>query len=202
MPGHTRAATRRGPGLRLVRTEQASIGCAAVLLAADAARIAPLAALAAAALAALQAYRLRRWWDRDVLRDPLLWGLHLGVAWAATGLLGYAVGRLGWLPTIDALHLALVGAVGTLTLAILMRLMRAQAGEAQTGGRVEAAILLLATLATVLRGALPIVAPEWRLSGSLLGGGAWSLAMLLALAAYAPRLAGRVRRGSRSGQPE
>ncbi len=174
VPGHTRAATRRGPGLALVRTERAGIALAAMLVAAHAAAVPTLAAGAAAGLGGLQVYRLWRWWDPQILRDPLLWGLHLGLAWLVAGLLGYVAGQAGWLPAVDGLHLALVGAVGTLTLGIMMRLVRAQAGEAQRGGTAEAVVLLLVTLATLLRAGGPIVAPDLRMAATAGGGAAWN----------------------------
>lgn len=58
VPGHTRAATRRGPGLSLARTEWASAGMAAALVLAEAAEAGLVAGAAAGALGLLQAYRL------------------------------------------------------------------------------------------------------------------------------------------------
>ncbi len=188
VPGYTRAATRRGPGLSLVWSERASIALAAVLILAGTAGPSWLAALVASVLGAVQLYRLWHWWDRQVLTDPLLWGLHLGFAWIAAGLLGYAAARIGWLVEADAVHLFLVGGAGTLTLAIMMRLMRAQVGEAQKGAGIEATALILVGAATVVRTVLPAIVPEWRMPAMTVSGTAWSLATLTVLVAYWPRI--------------
>ena len=192
VPGHTRAATRRGPGLALARTEQASVGLAAALVLSEVAGVEAIAGIVAAALGLLQAYRLWRWRDRAILRDPLLWGLHVGFGWLALGLLALSASRLGLgLQATDALHLILIGAVGTLTLVIAMRLLRAQAREAQRGDRKDGAVLALISLAALVRGILPLFEPGLRGAAVEASGTAWSLAMLLALVLYAPRLLGR-----------
>ena len=190
VPGHTRAATRRGPGLALERTERASIAVAAALGLAVAVDVPAAAALLAAVLAALQAWRLWRWRDAAVLRDPLLWGLHLGFLWLTLGLAGLALAFAGAAPVGDALHLILVGGLGTLTLTIMMRLIRAQAGRRQTGGGPEAVVLALMTCAVLLRGILPLLAPQWRIEASAAAAGAWCGAMLLTLLLYGPLVFG------------
>lgn len=191
VPGHTRAATRRGPGLALERTEWASVGAAAALVLGEAAGAGPIAGVAAGGLGLLQVYRLWRWWDRAVLYDPLLWGLHVGFGWLAVGLLVHSAARLLAAGASDGLHLILVGAVGTLALVIAMRLIRAQAREAQRGDRKDGAVIALLSLAALLRGGLPLVAPGWYGPAVAAGGTVWSTAMILALALYAPRLLAR-----------
>ncbi|SDY94759.1 NnrS family protein [Citreimonas salinaria] len=192
VPGHTRAATRRGPGLSLARTEWASVAVTAMLVLAEVSGAAAAAGAAAGALGLLQAYRLWHWWDRDVLSDPLLWGLHAGFGWLAIGLLAYSALQFGagGAPG-DALHLILVGAVGSLTLVIALRLIRAQAREAQRGDWKDGIVLALISLAALLRGGVPLVAPDLLGAAAATGGIVWSVAMLLALALYAPRLLGR-----------
>lgn len=192
VPGHTRAAMRRGPGLSLARAEWASAGAAAILVVSEALGAAVAAGAAAGALGLVQAYRLWRWWDRAVLSDPLLWGLHAGFAWLTVGLLTYSAARFGiGVGAGDALHLILVGAVGSLTLVIALRLIRAQAREAQRGDRKDGVVLALVSLAALLRGGVPLVAPELTGAAAATGGIAWSAAMLLALVLYSPRLLGR-----------
>lgn len=204
IPWHTRAATRRGPGLSLVWSERASIALAAVLIPIGMAGPSWFVALVVATLGVVQLYCLWHWWDRQAMGDPLLWGLHLGFAWVAIGLFGYATVRTGWLAEADAMHFFLVGGAGTLTLAIMMRLMRAQAGEAQKGAGVEAVALALLGVATAARAVLPALFPEWRMPAMTISGMAWSLAVLTVLAAYWPRVIhGRKRlrpdKGQRTG---
>ncbi|SDY87455.1 NnrS family protein [Citreimonas salinaria] len=191
VPGHTRAATRRGPGLGLARTETASVALAAALVVVEAFGAAVTSGSVAGALCLLQAYRLWHWWDRGVLSDPLLWGLHAGYAWLSAGLLAYSAARFGTgIGAGDALHLILVGAVGSMTLVIALRLIRAQAREAQRGDWKDGVVLALVSLAALLRGGVPLVAPEYLVPAAAAGGMVWSAAMLLALVVYAPRLLG------------
>jgi uncharacterized protein involved in response to NO len=192
VPGHTRAAVRRGPGLSLTRAEYASMALAAALIGASALGADRLAGLVAAALALLQAYRLWRWWDRAILGDSLLWGLHLGFAWLVLALAFRACSEFGLIADrMDALHVLFVGAIGTLTLSVIMRLLRAQHRLPQTGGGVESLVLALVALAAVLRAVLPAIAPDWRMAGSGIGALCWSGAYLLALGTYAPLIVGR-----------
>ncbi|WP_375263656.1 NnrS family protein, partial [Palleronia sp.] len=129
--------------------------------------------------------------DRAVLADPLLWGLHVGFGWLALGLLAYAAAELGaGVAGTHALHLILIGAVGTLTLVISLRLIRAQAREAQRGDWKDGMVLALVSLAALLRGGLPLVAQDWYGPAVAAGGAVWSVAMALALAIYFPRLLG------------
>jgi uncharacterized protein involved in response to NO len=196
VPGHTRAATRRGPGLRLEGLERAGAAVAGALVAATALGLLRAGGLAAAALCALQALRLWRWRDRAVLGDPLLWGLHLGFGWLVLGLALHAAAGLA-APSLlnEARHVILVGGAGVLTLAIMMRLARAQARRPQKGGAAEGAVLLLVSAAAFLRGLVPAVDPGLRAGTSAWAAGAWSAALLLALAICAPMLARASGRG-------
>ncbi len=187
-PGHTRAATRRGPGLRLTGLERVSIALGGLLIAATAAGLELAAAACAVILGGLQAVRLWRWRDRAVLADPLLWGLHLGFGWLALGLLLLGATGFGWAAPADALHVILVGGAGTLTLAIMMRLIQAQNGLPQRGASGEALVLSLVSAATVLRGCLPLLSPAWRPEAGGLAAVVWSAALFAALALYAPLL--------------
>ncbi len=188
VPGHTRAATRRGPGLRLTGLERWSIVLGGLLIATTAAGLALAAAALAAALGGLQALRLWRWRDRAVLAHPLLWGLHLGFGWLALGLVILGAAGLDWASPTDALHIILVGGAGTLTLAIMMRLVQAQNSLSQRGGSGETVVLALISLAAALRGGLPVVASDWRPEASAIAAVVWSAALVTALALYAPLL--------------
>ncbi len=66
--------------------------------------------------------RLARWQGWRTWREPLLLVLHVGYAWRAGGflLLGIA-GLTGWLARADAVHGLAMGAVGTMTLAVMTR---------------------------------------------------------------------------------
>jgi uncharacterized protein involved in response to NO len=66
--------------------------------------------------------RLSRWRGLATLHEPLLWVLHLGYAWLGFGffLLGFDA-LVPYLPQTAAIHALTVGAVGTMTLAVMSR---------------------------------------------------------------------------------
>jgi uncharacterized protein involved in response to NO len=120
------------------------------------------ASIAGVALAA----RLARWRTSAVLREPLLLILHVGYGWLAFGLV-----LLG-LEAPAALHALTVGAIGTMTLAVMTRASLGHTGRPLTADRATRAIFVFISLAAVLRLASPWV-------GALalsLSGVAWSAA--------------------------
>jgi uncharacterized protein involved in response to NO len=91
------------------------------------------------------ALRLSRWRGLATLREPLLFILHAGYGWLALGLV-----LLG-LEAPAALHALTVGAIGTMTLAVMTRATLGHTGRSLTADRVTCAIYVLVTLAAVLR---------------------------------------------------
>ena len=146
-------------------------GLAAWVLARDWA-IAPWLELAAGiALAA----RLARWRGLATLREPLLFILHAGYGWLALGLalLG-ANGLYPVLPASSATHALTVGAIGTMTLAVMTRATLGHTGRGLTADTATRAIFALITAAAVLRVAAPLF--ERAVVLSSLAGLAWTLA--------------------------
>lgn len=112
-----------------------------------------LAILAGAALAV----RLARWRGDQTLREPLLWILHLGYGWLAFGFLLVGVNALiPLLPAAAALHALTVGAIGTMTLAVMTRASLGHTGRALVAGRYTTAIYVMITLAALLRVTAPL----------------------------------------------
>jgi len=130
------------------------------------------------------AVRLSRWCGFATLREPLLFVLHMGYGWLAFGLLLLGLnGFMAWLPASAALHALTVGAVGTMTLAVMTRATLGHSGRPLAAGKGTAAIYVLVTLAALLRLGVP-------LGGSLAmpltwaAGTAWSAAFLLFVILY------------------
>ncbi len=138
--------------------------------------------------------RLARWRGAATWREPLLWVLHLGYGWLAIGLVLLALNGLApLLPQTTALHALTVGAIGTMTLAVMTRASLGHTGYALTAGPGTTAIYVLITLAAVLRllaglggGNYAVVLP--------LAAAAWSGAFGLFVLLYAPALS-QPRRG-------
>ena len=140
----------------------------------------------AAGLAA--AVRLSRWRGLATWRAPLLFVLHVGYAWVALGLLLIGLnGLLAWAPPGAPLHALTVGAIGTMTLAVMTRASLGHTGRPLVAGRGTIAIYVLVTLAALLRVAAPFFGAQMA-EITALAGLAWSGAFGLFAILYAPLL--------------
>ncbi|HEU5273929.1 MAG TPA: NnrS family protein [Xanthobacteraceae bacterium] len=160
-------------------------------------RAASVAALVAGvALAA----RLARWRGGPTWREPLVLVLHLGYGWLALALFLMGLnGLVPLLPPTTALHALTVGAIGTMTLAVMTRASLGHTGHALTAGHGTVTIYALVTLAALLRLIAPLGGSEY-LGLLALAGAAWSGAFGLFVVLYAPALA-RPRARSTAPQP-
>lgn len=133
-----------------------------------------VAANFAAGLALL--LRLARWRGLRTLREPLLLILHVGYAWLALGLLFLGLDRLvPLLPPTAALHALTVGAIGTMTLAVMTRATLGHTDRPLAAGPVTVAIYLLITLAAMLRVLSPLAGRAETIM-LLAAGAAWTCA--------------------------
>jgi uncharacterized protein involved in response to NO len=143
--------------------------------------------------------RLARWQGWRTWREPLLLVLHLGYAWLGGGflLLGLA-GLTGWLAPVDAVHGLTVGAIGTMTLAVMTRATLGHTGRALHAGWGTCTAYALVGLAALLRLAAPLAGDEaFRLL--VLAGAAWSAAFGLFVVCYlGPLIRPRTRRSDAS----
>jgi uncharacterized protein involved in response to NO len=127
--------------------------------------------------------RLARWRGQATLREPLLWVLHLGYGWLALGLLLLALDAfIPLLAATTALHALTVGAIGTMTLAVMTRASLGHTGRPVTAGPGTTAVYLLMTLAAILRLAAPLAGADYLLMlwvSATAWSGAFGLFMLL-----------------------
>jgi uncharacterized protein involved in response to NO len=130
-----------------------------------------------------------RWRGLKTWREPLLLILHVGYGWLALGLLLLgANGILAFLPATAALHALTVGAVGTMTLAVMTRASLGHTGRPLSAGPFTRAIYVLITVAAVLRILSPLAGERITLA-LWLTGAAWSGAFGLFALAYGRVLA-------------
>jgi len=140
---------------------------------APAAAVTPWAAVAAGIALVL---RLSRWHGLYTVPEPLLLILHVGYGWLALGLLLLGVdGLTDMLPATTALHALTVGAVGTMTLAVMTRASLGHTGRPLSAGPVTKAIYGLITVAALLRILSPLAGNRIDLA-LWLAGAAWSCA--------------------------
>jgi len=134
--------------------------------------------------------RLRRWCGLATLGEPLLFVLHAGYAWLAFGMLLLGANALyPVLPPSAAIHALTMGAIGTMTLAVMTRATRGHSGLPLTADRSTTVIYLMVTLATLLRLSVPL-AWAHATALTLLAGLCWTGAFLLFVLHYAGALTG------------
>ncbi len=141
-------------------------------------------------------FRLSRWCGLATLAEPLVFILHVGYGWLALGLvlLGFN-GLAAVLPQTTALHALTVGAIGTMTLAVMTRATLGHSGQALTAGRGTVLIYGLVTVAALLRLAAPLGGESF-LVVTWSAGAAWSGAFGLFVLLYSPHL---MRRRQQTG---
>ena len=155
---------------------------------------------AALAAGTAVAWRLSRWRGLQTVREPLLLILHIGYGWLAAGLLLLGLnGLTAILPATAALHALTVGAVGTMTLAVMTRASLGHTGRTLTVGPVTKAIYALITAAALLRIGSPLAGGRTELA-LWLAGAAWSAAFALFAVCYGAVLT-RPRVRDRTARP-
>src|SRR5262249_42819167 len=107
------------------------------------------------------ALRLSRWRGAHTVREPLILILHLGYAWLAFCLLLLALdGIFKMVPQAAVLHALAVGAIGTMTLAVMTRASLGHTGHPLTAGPVTKTAYILVTSSAVLRILSPLAGEQ------------------------------------------
>jgi uncharacterized protein involved in response to NO len=168
--------------------DRLAIGALVLMLLADLLGFLRAAGVIALAAALLNAWRLHGWGGSRTLREPILWVLHLGYLWLAIGLAWKGLVDLsGFLPPADALHGLAIGAVGTMTLAIMSRATLGHTGRALRAPPLVVAAYLLVGAAAIARLAAPLT-PAHAVALLVISGAFWSLAFAAFLFRLGPAL--------------
>jgi uncharacterized protein involved in response to NO len=178
--------------------DRLAIGSLAALLLADLAGLPQIAGVVALAAALFNGWRLTGWGGSRSLRQPILWVLHLGYAWLVAGLAWKGLADLtGFVPPADALHGLAIGAVGTMTLAVMSRATLGHTGRPLQAPRLIVASYLLVSAAAIVRLAAAPAPAQLALPLLVLSGALWSLAF----AAFAIRLGPALLQPRADGRP-
>ncbi|HEY9163409.1 MAG TPA: NnrS family protein [Magnetovibrio sp.] len=137
--------------------------------------------------AALHLARLAGWQSMRTLGNPILWVLHLGYLWLVAGLAMKGLADFSVLVQADALHALTIGAIGTMTMAIMTRASLGHTGRAIHAGPVIVAAYGLLSVAALARLAV-MIWPDAAVVLVLTSGVAWILAFGIFVAIYAPIL--------------
>ncbi|MET0943119.1 MAG: NnrS family protein [Mesorhizobium sp.] len=146
------------------------------------------AAITLAAAAALQVVRLARWAGDRTFADPLVLILHFSYAFIPIGMMLVALSILfpAIVPAAAGIHAIGSGAIGAMTLAVMIRATLGHTGRPLRAGRVGSFIFAMIMTAALVRVA-GAFAPDLLLMQ--IAGGAWAVAFLGFVLAYGPALA-------------
>ncbi|PCH93518.1 MAG: short-chain dehydrogenase [Rhodobacteraceae bacterium] len=133
-------------------------------------------------VAALHVIRASRWAGIYTLKSPLVWILHLSYGFIP---LGFGVMAFG--AQTAGLHVLGIGAMGGMTVAVMMRASMGHTGRALKMHPLLLAGFICVVLAMIMRSALPY-AQFGAVSGMVLAACLWSLGLLLILIQIAPWL--------------
>lgn len=129
------------------------------------------------------------WRPAAALRLPILWILHLGFAWMAAGLVlrGAAV-FVEAIPPSAALHALTIGAVGSMTLAVMSRASLGHTGREIVAAPPVVLAYLLINAAALVRVLVPILAPGFMAAAIWVSALAWAAGFALFSLVYVPIL--------------
>ena len=141
-----------------------------------------------------QTTRLGRWAGDRTLGDRLVLVLHVGYAFVPLGfaLLAAAILVPQAVPFSAGIHAWTVGAIGTMTLAIMTRASLGHTGQPLKAGSLTQGIYVAIIAAAILRTAAAVL-PEAMIWLLYIAGAAWIAAFWMFAAGYGPLLARRRR---------
>jgi uncharacterized protein involved in response to NO len=153
-------------------------------------------AILAALLAVVVTVRIALWRGWRARAEPLLWMLHVSLAWIPPALLLLAAGQLQWLPATAWFHAAGVGAMSGLILGVMARVILGHTGRPLVLPRGMPTAFVLLHIGALLRVGAAVGLSPW-MPSVLLSAALWVMAFLIFVVLYtplvlAPRIDGRV----------
>ncbi|MCH8863169.1 MAG: NnrS family protein [Proteobacteria bacterium] len=136
-------------------------------------------------LAALHLARLARWRGLATFAEPLVTMLHVAYAWIPAGFALMALASFGLFSATAALHAWTIGAVGGMTLAVMMRASLGHSGRKLTATRLTVTLILLLHGAALLRVLDGVITVEG-INLVTIAGSFWLAAFVLYVFEYAP----------------
>jgi uncharacterized protein involved in response to NO len=177
------------PVRRPVLLDRLAIASLVAVLLADLSGMALVAGMAALLAALLNGLRMAGWATARILRQPIVWVLHLGYAWLVAGLAWKGlVTLLAFAPASEGLHGLAVGAIGTMTLAVMSRAALGHTGRPLRASAWIVASYVLVSAAAVARLAALLLPAGLYLPALLASGLLWAAAFAIFSGIYAPVL--------------
>ena len=180
------------PGAQATRhalVEKLALGAVILLFLADLLQL-PQTLIGAIALLAALAHgvRLSLWKPWRTLATPLVWILHAAYAWIVLHLVMRSLNSLEILSGSYAIHALTVGAIGGLTLGMMVRTARGHTGRPLSADHAEMTSFLLIQLAALVRVFGGIMSPDSYMASVQLSALLWAAAFGLYAIRYWPIL--------------
>jgi uncharacterized protein involved in response to NO len=119
-------------------------------------------ALVATILAMLHAVRLAGWYTPGIWKKPLLWILYLAYIWIIVGFAMRALGVLGFLNPLLAVHAFAYGGIAMITLGMMARVSLGHTGRnVFDPPAILTPIFLLLFIGSLMRVVMPLLVPQW-----------------------------------------
>ncbi len=143
----------------------------------------------AGAAALVHTARWTGWWTREVWKRPMLWVLYLGYGWLIVGFGLRACAGAGLVPGTLATHAWTAGAIGVMTLGMMVRVTLGHTGRPVVHAPKPAVwAFVLINLAALARVLAPLAAPAHYVELVVYSGVLWIAAFVLVLAVCGPML--------------
>ncbi|RTE65939.1 NnrS family protein [Amphritea opalescens] len=163
------------------------IPLAAAWLLADLFQLTLITSLFAALNALIHVIRLSGWFKLRMIRNPLIWILHLAYLFIPLGFALDALSGVIALSPYIAIHAFAAGAIGSMTIGMMARVSLGHTARPLKVAKITVVAFILMAIAGVIRVFMPLI-PELHMMGVHISGGLWMLSWLLFLIPYTPIL--------------
>jgi len=134
--------------------------------------------------ALIHTVRLFSWFDKKVIKEPMLWVLLAGYAGVVAGFILYGLALILDFSTLQAVHAWTLGAIGMFTLGMMTRVALGHTGRpVQALPWVPAAFILM-FIATLSRVFMPVINPELLDSAIVISATCWIIAFSIIAMRY------------------
>ncbi len=175
--------------MRHALVDKLALGSVLVLFVADLLQLQQTAVAAVALFGAVaHGVRLALWRSWRALATPLVWILHAAYAWIVVHLALRALVAMGWIAGSFAIHALTVGAIGGLTLGMMIRTARGHTARPLLADGFELTCFLLVQAAALVRVFGGMVSPGLYMASIQLSALLWAAAFGLFTVRYWPVL--------------
>lgn len=190
VPIYTNKAVPSAHARRSQNVERLAMGGLAVLLAANLVQLSGAALIVLTlSLAIVHAWRLYLWNFRSAIGVPLLWVLYVAYAWIPVYLVLRAAHEADWVARPLAVHAFTIGAIGGMTMGMMIRTARAHTGRALKADGYDVACCVLLAAAAAIRVFWPMIQPQYQVQSTVYSAALWSSAFVVFVVRHGPALA-------------